>query len=94
MDDQHSDSLFAGALLMFGSYFVAGFIPILPVLFLPFPVSVYASVGCAFLGLFILGYMKGKVVRIPPIRSGLEMLFIGGIATILGVFVGTLFRTM
>lgn len=93
MDNGHSDSLMTGAGLMFASYFIAGLIPLTPILLFTFPTSIYISVGSAFIGLFILGYVKGKVVKSPPLRSGLEILFIGGTATILGMIAGWLFRT-
>jgi VIT1/CCC1 family predicted Fe2+/Mn2+ transporter len=93
MDRKHSDSLLIGAGLMFSSYFSAGFIPLLPVMLLPFPVSVYVSISSAFIGLFVLGYIKGKVVSTKPLRSGLEILLIGGAATVLGLLAGWFFHT-
>lgn len=93
LDNHHSDNLLLGGGLMTFSYFVAGFIPIIPVLLFTFPISVYISIGCALIGLFILGYIKGKVVRSSAWRSGLEILLIGGAATILGALAGWLFRT-
>lgn len=93
MDRQHSDNLLLGAGLMFGSYFLAGFIPLLPVMLFDFPTSIYVSVSSAFIGLFVLGYIKGKVVQTAPLRSGLEILLIGGAATVLGLLAGWLFRT-
>lgn len=93
MDRHHSDNLLVGGALMFGSYFLAGFIPLLPVILFAFPVSIFISVGSAFLGLFVLGYLKGKVVQAAPLRSGLEILLIGGAAALLGLMAGWLFRT-
>lgn len=92
MDKQHSDSLFVGSVLMFLSYFFAGFFPLLPVIVLSFPVSVYVSVAFAFLALFVLGYVKGRIVGSAPLRSGLEILAIGGTATVLGILAGLFFR--
>lgn len=92
MDKRHSDNLLLGGFLMFTSYFVAGFIPLLPVFLFPFPVSIYISVGSALIGLFALGYIKGRVVETKPLRSGLEILLIGGAATFLGMLAGVFFR--
>ncbi len=93
MDKNHSDSLFYGAVLMFFSYFVAGSVPLIPILFLPAPFSIYVGVASAFLALFILGFTKGKLVNISPIKSGLEVLAIGGLATILGIAAGFLLKS-
>jgi len=93
MEKTHTDNLVLGGGLMFGSYAIAGIIPLLPVILFSFPVSVFVSIALAFLSLFILGYVKGKIVRVRPLRSGIEILAIGGIATLLGVFAGYFFRT-
>jgi VIT1/CCC1 family predicted Fe2+/Mn2+ transporter len=93
LDLRHSDSLLLGGGLMMVSYFVAGFIPLIPVLLFPFPASIYTSIVSALISLFILGYIKGKVVRTNPWRSGLEIFVIGGAATALGMLAGLFFRT-
>ena len=81
-----------GGLIMFASYALAGLVPVLPIMFFPLPEAGFISVICAFIGLYALGYIKGKVVKINRNRSGLEMLFVGGIATIIGIAVGLLLR--
>lgn len=92
MDKRHSDNLLVGSMLMFGSYFLAGLIPLFPVLLFAFPVSIYVSIALAFIALFALGYVKGRVVNAKPLRSGLEILVIGGVATTLGIVAGWFFR--
>ena len=77
-----------GGLIMFVSYFVAGLLPIAPIFFLPPEMSVYASVILTLLGLFILGLAKGKITGRPPLRSGLEVLVVGGLACSIGIAVG------
>lgn len=89
---KHTDSPVTGALIMFFSYFVGGAIPALPVFFLPLPLAVFPAILFAFVGLFGLGWFKGKFVKISPIRSAMEMLIIGGIATIIGVVAGYFLR--
>ena len=93
MEQKYDSNLIIGGSLMFVSYAAAGLIPLLPVVLLPFPNSVFASICLAFLSLFALGYVKGKVVGVKPVRSGLEILLIGGVATLLGVLAGYFFRT-
>jgi VIT1/CCC1 family predicted Fe2+/Mn2+ transporter len=54
---------------------------------------VWAGTALALLGLFALGWAKGRLVRVPVVRSGLEVLAVGGVATIIGVIVGLTFPT-
>ena len=50
------------------------------------------SIVSAFVFLFIIGFIKGKVVENTAMRSAVEMLFIGGFATIIGLLVGITLR--
>jgi len=47
---------------------------------------------CALVGLFALGYIKAKLVKTNPLKSALEIFVLGGIATLIGLIVGKLFR--
>jgi VIT1/CCC1 family predicted Fe2+/Mn2+ transporter len=85
---KHTDSLFIGSVLMFVSYFLAGMIPILPILLLDLKIAPYTSIALAFVALFTVGFIKGKIVEHHPWRSAIEMFIIGSIATALGVIVG------
>lgn len=87
----HDNPLLSGALMLI-SYFLAGFIPLAPVIFIPFPQSVIFSVIFALVGLFLLGYFKGKILKTSTFRGAFKMLIVGGIATILGLVVGLLFK--
>ncbi len=89
---KHTDNLIIGAALMFFSYFIAGFIPIAPIILLDLTIAPIVSVSLSFISLFILGYIKGKVVEHKPLRSAIEMFVIGGIATTLGILVGLLLK--
>lgn len=83
---------FADGVIMLSSYFVAGLIPLLPVIFLTYPSSLYFSVFFALIGLVILGYLKSKVLKTNPIRGTAKVVIVGGLATILGVVVGLVFK--
>lgn len=85
---KHKDNLITGAILMFFSYLIAGMIPILPILLLDLKIAPVISITCAFLALFTLGFIKGKLVEHHALRSAVEMFIIGGIATALGLIVG------
>ncbi len=83
---------FKDGLLMLASYFAAGLIPLLPVVFFTYPTSLYFSVLFALVGLIILGYVKSRVLRTNPLRGAVKVVVVGGLATILGIIVGLIFK--
>lgn len=89
---RHRDSPLLSGLLMFLSYSLAGLIPLAPILVLDYPGSVAFSVILALAGLFLLGYIKGRLINTSPWNGGLKILIVGGIATALGVLVGFIFK--
>ena len=89
---RHRDNPLISGTLMLLSYLAAGLIPLLPVLLFDYPSSLYYSVIFALIGLFLLGYVKGKLTHVSPLRGGLKILIVGGLATALGVIVGMLFK--
>lgn len=89
---RHKDDLIMGAILMFFSYLLAGLIPILPFLVFPIGTARFFSIGAALFSLFIVGYLKGKIVKEKAFRSATEMLVIGGLATAVGLLVGTFLK--
>lgn len=78
-------------LIMFCAYFLAGLVPLIPIFLFPIEWSRYVAIVAALVGLFTLGYFKGKFVKVSPIRSALEIAIIGGIATGAGLVVGNIF---
>lgn len=90
--NDHRDNVVVGALLMFFAYAVAGLVPLLPFVFIELTSAIPISIVAAFLALALLGYAKGRVVRVSPARSALEMLAIGGAATLVGIAVGLLLK--
>lgn len=89
---KHTDSLIVGALLMFFGYLIGGIVPIIPTIIFGQPLARIIAVIAALFGLFILGYIKGHVVRVKPLRSAVELLVIGSIATTIGLLVGHFFK--
>lgn len=89
---KHRDDLITGAVLMFLSYFGAGLIPITPFLILPIEEARVVSIVVAMLSLFLIGFVKGKIIKIKALRSAVEMLIIGGLATVIGLIVGTFLK--
>ena len=78
------------ALIMFISYFVAGFIPLAPYLVIPVTSAFWWSIGFSLLALFLLGMIGGRLSGLSSRRYGFRMLIIGGIAIAIGVLVGTI----
>lgn len=89
---KHKDNLIVGSVIMFASYFLGGLIPIFPVFFFPLDIVALSVLLFTFSALFALGYIKGKIVRISPRRSAIEMLLIGGAAAIIGIVAGYFLR--
>lgn len=89
---KHTDNVLVGAGIMFVSYLLAGLIPIIPIVFLDQPMGRLASIAAAFIALFIIGYVKGRLVEHSPLRSAFELFFIGAIATSIGLIVGQLLK--
>lgn len=78
----------ANAFVMGTAYVAGGIVPVLPYWFAPIPTAMPASVLLAFSALFLLGAVKGRVVRRNWWLSGLEMVGIAGLAALAGFLVG------
>lgn len=84
-------------LATFFSFLIIGLIPLLSfILAIFFPIINPYKFPAAFvltgIALFIVGYVKGEVVKKHPIRAALETLIIGGIAAMIAFAVGYLLR--
>lgn len=91
---KHTDNLYIGAGLMFVSYFLGGLVPLTPILLFSLPSSANISIVAALVGLFILGFIKAKLVKVNAWNSAIEMFVLGGVATAIGVLVGKMFQIM
>lgn len=89
---KHTDSLLIGALIMFASYLIGGSFSIIPTLIFDQPLARYIAIASAFIGLIVIGYVKGKIVDHHPLRSAVELFIIGGIATLIGLIVGLVLK--
>lgn len=89
---KHTDSLTVGTLVMFLGYLLGGVVPITPTIIFNQPEARIIAIIATLIGLFILGYTKGRLVKVKPLRSAFELFIIGAIATIVGLLVGYLFR--
>lgn len=86
------DSPIISGLLMMIAYGLSGLIPLIPILVFDYSISIYISLVFALIGLFILGFVKGKFAKVNPIKSALKILIVGGIATLIGVAVGMILK--
>lgn len=77
------DAVFMGV-----SYIIGGFIPLFSYFFLPVGTALYTSIGFSLVGLFVLGYTKGKIVHTNKIKSGIEMMVVSLSAAGIGYIVG------
>lgn len=83
-------SLISG-LIMFMAYLIGGLVPLLSIILFPIHYSAFVAIASSLLCLLLLGYAKGKIVKVSPLRSALEVFIIGGIATAIGLIVGNIF---
>ncbi len=79
---------FMDGVIMFFSYFLAGFVSLAPYVFFEEGNAFWASIIFSLVALFFLGLISAKMFHARLLRSGLRMCIIGGIAIGVGVFVG------
>lgn len=91
-NDHHTQTSVMSGIIMFFSYIGGGLVPLLLILLAPVEYSIVAAISGALIGLFVLGYVKGRLVKASPLRSALEIVIIGGLAAGIGVLVGSLFN--
>lgn len=80
------------SIIMFVSYFLAGFIPLLPYIFWPAAQAFVYSIAASLIGLAILGLAAGRVLKSNLWLSTIRMFFIGSLAIIVGVVIGQIFK--
>lgn len=79
---------FTAGMIMFLSFIIASFIPILPYMFFTLHIALYLSIGLSILALFIVGMISAKKTNVRILKSGFRMALLGGMAIIIGVVVG------
>lgn len=80
-----TDSIFMGIF-----YILGGVVSILPFFFMEPVDAILPSVIISVSALFSIGFIKGKVARLNPVKSGLEMSLVSISAAGLGYLVGKL----
>jgi VIT1/CCC1 family predicted Fe2+/Mn2+ transporter len=79
-------------LSMFLAYIVGGLIPLSAYFVLPLSQAVWISTPITLFGLFVLGAIIAKLTNTKWFSSGLRVLFLGGLALVVGFSVGYLSR--
>ncbi|MEK7612918.1 MAG: VIT1/CCC1 transporter family protein [Patescibacteria group bacterium] len=87
IEDSGSHPLFGGV-VMFFSYFVAGFIPLFPYILYEPTAAFQLSIIYSLAALFLLGMLSGALARTRLMKNALRMLVIGGVAIGAGVLAG------
>ncbi|HEY4523595.1 MAG TPA: VIT1/CCC1 transporter family protein [Candidatus Paceibacterota bacterium] len=77
-----------GGIVMFFSYFIAGFIPLLPYVFFSAVDAFWISIISALIALFLLGAFSAEMFKAHYLRQGVKMLLVGGMAIAIGILVG------
>jgi len=79
--------LVAGA-VMFVSFILASFIPIVPYIFAGLQEALWLSIALSIVALFIVGIVNAKIVQVHILKHALKMALLGGAAIVIGVIVG------
>ncbi|MCL9972242.1 MAG: VIT1/CCC1 transporter family protein [Candidatus Pacebacteria bacterium] len=84
-----SNTSVISSIIMFFSYLVSGFIPLVPYLVIAdASVALYYSVGMSLGALCILGVIGAYISRTSYLRHALQMVLIGGAAIAVGIIAG------
>ena len=81
-------------LIMGLSFILGALIPLTPYFFFNVGIALWISIFASAIGLFLIGVGKTKFTERSPFKSGLEMLAIGAIATIISYLAGYLIGGM
>jgi len=76
------------SIVMFVSFVVASFIPIVPYLMFGLTEALWFSIGFSLVILFVVGMISAKIVRVKIVSHGVKMVLLGGAAIVIGVVVG------
>ena len=72
------------------SYILGGLVSLASFFLLPVGMAVISAVLVSFTFLFTIGYIKGNLAKINPIKSGLEMMAVSALASLVGFIIGKL----
>ena len=83
---------FTAGVVMFISFILASFIPILPYLIFGLTAALWYSIGFSLVALLIVGMISARIVRVKMWSHAVKMMLLGGAAIVIGVIVGKFVR--
>ena len=83
-----SSKAFASGIIMFVSFIIASFIPILPYIIFSPITAFWFSILFSIIALFIVGIIGGKISKVNAMKHAMQMALLGSLAIIIGVLVG------
>jgi VIT1/CCC1 family predicted Fe2+/Mn2+ transporter len=83
---------FVAGTIMFVSFVLSAFIPILPYMIFTLSTALWASIILSMATLFIVGIVSAEVVKVNATKQAVRMALLGGAAIIIGVIVGAFVR--
>jgi predicted membrane protein (TIGR00267 family) len=83
-----------GALIMGISFGIGSIFPVLPYVFLPVPVALWAAMGITAAALFAIGATKSRWTRRNPFVSGLEIVALAAVAAGAGYLFGLILPSL
>jgi len=86
--DAKTSGPFVAGTIMFISFIVASFIPILPYMFFGLTTALFFSIGVSIIALFFVGIISASKTKANILKSAIRMALLGGMAIIIGVVVG------
>lgn len=84
-ENETGESTIIDGLVMFAAYFFAGFIPLLPYIFIPGTSAKYFSILFSIVALFFLGFIPQR-----SFKSGVRMMVVAGLAIFAGFLIGSM----
>jgi VIT1/CCC1 family predicted Fe2+/Mn2+ transporter len=79
---------FVAGTVMFVSFILASFIPIVPYLFAGLTAALWTSIALSIAALFVVGLVSAKVDKVNILKHAIKMALLGGAAIVIGVVVG------
>lgn len=83
-----NETAFSDALVVGGMYALAAVIPLWPYFFLSVSTGLVVSLVATAAALFGLGVVKGRVAGMALVRSGIQVLTVGGASAAIGYLIG------
>jgi len=81
------------SVVMFLSFVIASFIPIVPYLIFGLSTALWMSIALSIVALGIVGIVSAKIVKVKIASHAVKMMLLGGAAILIGVIVGKFVRT-